>query len=84
VLTPLPGADLYDQVQEGLLTRDTGYYDFIHTILLTALPLRETHGRLKSRLMGLRPGVPLRGRGAGRRRPTLRRLAPWRTRGALR
>jgi radical SAM superfamily enzyme YgiQ (UPF0313 family) len=41
VLTPLPGADLYEQVRDQLLTRDTDYYDFIHTVLPTALPLRE-------------------------------------------
>jgi radical SAM superfamily enzyme YgiQ (UPF0313 family) len=41
VLTPLPGADLYEQVRDRLLTRNTDYYDFIHTVLPTALPLRE-------------------------------------------
>jgi hopanoid C-3 methylase len=41
VLTPLPGTDLYEQVQEQLLTRDNDYYDFIHTVLPTTLPLRE-------------------------------------------
>jgi radical SAM superfamily enzyme YgiQ (UPF0313 family) len=41
VLTPLPGADLYEQVRERLLTLDTDYYDFIHTVLPTALPLRD-------------------------------------------
>jgi radical SAM superfamily enzyme YgiQ (UPF0313 family) len=41
VLTPLPGTDLYEQVQDRLLTRDSDYYDFIHTVLPTALPLRE-------------------------------------------
>jgi radical SAM superfamily enzyme YgiQ (UPF0313 family) len=41
VLTPLPGTDLYEQVRHELLTRDTDYYDFIHTVLPTALPLRE-------------------------------------------
>jgi radical SAM superfamily enzyme YgiQ (UPF0313 family) len=41
VLTPLPGTDLYEQVQDRLLTRDTDYYDFFHTVLPTTLPLRE-------------------------------------------
>jgi hypothetical protein len=41
VLTPLPGADLYEQVRDRLLTLDTDYYDFIHTVLPTALPLRD-------------------------------------------
>ncbi len=41
VLTPLPGTDLYDQVGNRLLTRDTDFFDFIHTVLPTRLPLEE-------------------------------------------
>jgi radical SAM superfamily enzyme YgiQ (UPF0313 family) len=41
VLTPLPGTDLYDQVQDRLLTRDTDFFDFLHTVLPTRLPLEE-------------------------------------------
>jgi radical SAM superfamily enzyme YgiQ (UPF0313 family) len=41
VLTPLPGTDLYDRVEGQLLTRDTDYYDFLHTVLPTRLPLDE-------------------------------------------
>lgn len=41
VLTPLPGTDLYSEVEDRLLTRDYDLFDFLHTQLPTALPLRE-------------------------------------------
>jgi radical SAM superfamily enzyme YgiQ (UPF0313 family) len=41
VLTPLPGTDLRDEVEDRLLTRDTDFFDFIHTVLPTRLPLEE-------------------------------------------
>jgi radical SAM superfamily enzyme YgiQ (UPF0313 family) len=41
VLTPLPGTDLYDDVKDQLLTTDPDYFDFIHTVLPTALPIDE-------------------------------------------
>ncbi len=41
VLTPLPGTDLYEDVKDRLLTHNYDYFDFIHTILPTALPLKE-------------------------------------------
>jgi radical SAM superfamily enzyme YgiQ (UPF0313 family) len=56
VLTPLPGTDLYDAVEEQLLTRDTDFYDFLHTVLPTRLPLDEFCAELY-RLY--RTGVPL-------------------------
>jgi len=47
VLTPLPGTDLYAEVRDRLVTDDPAYFDFIHTLLPTALPLetfyREYH-----------------------------------------
>jgi len=47
VLTPLPGTDLYAQVRDRLVTDDPAYFDFIHTLLPTTLPLetfyREYH-----------------------------------------
>ena len=46
VLTPLPGTDLYDEVQDRLLTREPEYFDFIHTVLPTALPLEEFYEQL--------------------------------------
>jgi radical SAM superfamily enzyme YgiQ (UPF0313 family) len=41
MLTPLPGTDFYDEVEDQLITRDYDYFDFIHTLLPTALPLKE-------------------------------------------
>jgi hopanoid C-3 methylase len=41
VLTPLPGTDLYAQVQDRLITRNYDLFDFIHTVLPTALPLDQ-------------------------------------------
>ncbi len=55
VLTPLPGTDLYDEVEDRLLIRDTDFFDFIHTVLPTRLPLEE----FCEELMGLyRRAVP--------------------------
>jgi radical SAM superfamily enzyme YgiQ (UPF0313 family) len=39
VLTPLPGTDLMEQVEDRLITDDYDFFDFIHTVLPTALPL---------------------------------------------
>jgi radical SAM superfamily enzyme YgiQ (UPF0313 family) len=39
VLTPLPGTDLYEEVKDQLVTEDYDYFDFIHTLLPTRLPL---------------------------------------------
>jgi radical SAM superfamily enzyme YgiQ (UPF0313 family) len=41
VLTPLPGTDLYHQVKDRLITRNYDFFDFIHTLLPTALPLEQ-------------------------------------------
>ena len=41
VLTPLPGTDLYDEVKDRMLTLNFDYFDFIHTLLPTKLPLKE-------------------------------------------
>jgi radical SAM superfamily enzyme YgiQ (UPF0313 family) len=41
VLTPLPGTELYNEVRDRLLTHNYDYFDFIHTLLPTALPLDE-------------------------------------------
>jgi radical SAM superfamily enzyme YgiQ (UPF0313 family) len=41
VLTPLPGTDLYAETQDRLITRNYDLFDFIHTLLPTALPLDE-------------------------------------------
>jgi hypothetical protein len=41
VLTPLPGTDLYDEVKDRMLTRNYDYFDFIHALLPTKLPLKD-------------------------------------------
>jgi len=41
VLTPLPGTDLFEEVRDRLITHDYDYFDFIHTLLPTTLPLRD-------------------------------------------
>jgi hopanoid C-3 methylase len=46
VLTPLPGTDLYEETKDQLLTHDYEYFDFIHTLLPTTLPLEEFYTEL--------------------------------------
>jgi len=41
VLTPLPGTDFYEEVKEQLVIENYDYYDFIHTLLPTKLPVDE-------------------------------------------
>jgi radical SAM superfamily enzyme YgiQ (UPF0313 family) len=41
VLTPLPGTDFYQKVKDQLLTHNYDYFDFIHTVLPTQLPLKD-------------------------------------------
>ena len=41
VLTPLPGTDFYEEVKDRLITHDYDFFDFIHTLLPTDLPLNE-------------------------------------------
>jgi len=41
VLTPLPGTDLFKEVESILITRNYDFFDFIHTVLPTELPLKE-------------------------------------------
>jgi len=41
VLTPLPGTDLWDEVEPDVTTRDWELFDIAHTVLPTKLPLDE-------------------------------------------
>jgi radical SAM superfamily enzyme YgiQ (UPF0313 family) len=41
VLTPLPGTDLFKEVESRLIMHNYDYFDFIHTVLPTELPLKE-------------------------------------------
>lgn len=52
VLTPLPGTDFYEEVKDQLLTSNYDYYDFIHTLLPTKLPLDEFYQELVSLYTG--------------------------------
>jgi radical SAM superfamily enzyme YgiQ (UPF0313 family) len=57
VLTPLPGTDLFDEVEDQLLTREPEFFDFTHTVLPTTLPLEdfyEQYYRLYTKTIPLR------------------------------
>jgi radical SAM superfamily enzyme YgiQ (UPF0313 family) len=41
MLTPLPGTDFYQEVKDRLITHNYDYFDFVHTLLPTALPLKD-------------------------------------------
>jgi radical SAM superfamily enzyme YgiQ (UPF0313 family) len=41
MLTPLPGTDFYQEVKDQLITHNYDLFDFNHTLLPTALPLRD-------------------------------------------
>ena len=41
MLTPLPGTDFYEEIKDRLLTNDYDFFDFIHTLLPTDLPLDD-------------------------------------------
>lgn len=41
VLTPLPGTDLWDEVEDQVVTHDWELYDIAHTVLPTKLPIDE-------------------------------------------
>ena len=46
VLTPLPGTDFYEEVQDQMITHNYDLFDFLHTLLPTALPLKEFYEEL--------------------------------------
>ena len=41
MLTPLPGTEFYEEVKARLITHNYDYFDFVHTLLPTALPLES-------------------------------------------
>lgn len=57
VLTPLPGTDLYEEVRSQMITHNYDYFDFNHTLLPTALPLKEFYEEFYQLY---RHGIPLR------------------------
>jgi hopanoid C-3 methylase len=44
VLTPLPGTDLWDEVEDSIQTRDWELFDIVHAVLPTKLPLADFYG----------------------------------------
>jgi radical SAM superfamily enzyme YgiQ (UPF0313 family) len=46
VLTPLPGSDLYEELKEQILDVGLEFFDFMHAVLPTKLPLKEFYGQL--------------------------------------
>jgi len=73
VLTPLPGTDLYDEVRSHLLTHNYDYFDFIHTLLPTSLPLKEFYNECYQ--LG-RKAIPLTKQLSFLRRYSLREIIP--------
>ncbi len=41
VLTPLPGTDYFEEVKDKLLTHNYDYFDLLHTLQDTRLPIKE-------------------------------------------
>ena len=41
ILTPLPGTDLWDEMQDQVVTDDFELYDIVHTVLPTKMPLHD-------------------------------------------
>ena len=41
VLTPLPGTDLHEAVKDRMICHDYDFFDLLHTLLPTTLPLKE-------------------------------------------
>ncbi|MFC1999483.1 B12-binding domain-containing radical SAM protein [Chloroflexota bacterium] len=73
VLTPLPGTDLHEEVKSQLLTHNYDYFDFIHTLLPTALPLKEFYTEYYQ--LG-RKAIPLTKQLSFLRRYSLREIIP--------
>jgi radical SAM superfamily enzyme YgiQ (UPF0313 family) len=55
MLTPLPGTDFYAEVKDQLLTNDYDYFDFLHTVLPTSLPLKEFYKEYHNLVMNSIP-----------------------------
>jgi hopanoid C-3 methylase len=54
VLTPLPGTDLYDEVKDRLINFNYDHFDFFHTHLPTALPIKDFYKELVALYNGSR------------------------------
>jgi len=56
VLTSLPGTDLYQDVSDRMIVHNYDYFDFIHTLLPTTLPLKEFYSEYHRLYIS---GIPL-------------------------
>ncbi len=45
IMTPLPGTEMYEQRKQEIVNHDYGYYDVVHTIVPTKLPLERFYER---------------------------------------
>ncbi|NMA69299.1 MAG: B12-binding domain-containing radical SAM protein, partial [Desulfitobacterium sp.] len=55
ILTPLPGTTLYEQTKDRLLTNDPEFFDFMHTVLPTTLPLKEFYNEYANTILKATP-----------------------------
>jgi radical SAM superfamily enzyme YgiQ (UPF0313 family) len=63
IMTPLPGTEMYKERHAEIVNHDYGYYDVVHTVVPTRLPLERFYERF-ARLYGyttreLRPSLAL-------------------------
>ena len=73
VLTPLPGTDFYAEVESQLITRNYDFYDFLHTVLPTELPLKEFYAEYAHLYRG---AIPLARSAAVLKRFPMREVPP--------
>jgi hopanoid C-3 methylase len=45
IMTPLPGTEMYNQRKHEIVNHDYGYYDVVHTVMPTKLPLERFYER---------------------------------------
>jgi radical SAM superfamily enzyme YgiQ (UPF0313 family) len=55
VLTPLPGTDLYQEVKGRLINSNYDYFDFLHTLMPTTLPIKDFYRELTTLYRRSRP-----------------------------
>ena len=47
VLTPLPGTELHRELADQMVLKNYDYYDFVHTLLPTKLPIKEFYAEYR-------------------------------------
>ncbi|MCO1600690.1 B12-binding domain-containing radical SAM protein [Desulfosporosinus nitroreducens] len=55
ILTPLPGTKLFEQTEHQLIAKDPEFFDFMHTVLPTTLPLEEFYSEYARTIMKSTP-----------------------------